>query len=305
MSLNPATARIQRALGGFQSLAIQLDLSHLGLQINDLIQDVGQLQMVTKGDLTVHGPAAGTAPIDIKTAMSYGTKFFDAVYYFAMDEAIRPLASGPMVGTPPIDAVVSKTKERLLWTALFLMLRGSYPEGQGQNLGKDIPSFLVNICGMNEAPGITAAGLASFELKKINPSWIKSINWGSLAQSIRQRLALGLAGYRQLGPFRIYPCRADAPDDAKDAFKWVQGVLVNPPDYDILSCTRSPTLVARLGSWNHALGNLMLICFTKEQIDEMVANKIVFQYPVRDPRADTWRNWNTGGPLALGSPIGL
>lgn len=305
MSLNPVSARVQRSLGGFASLAISLDLHDLGGSINELIQDVGQLEMVTKGDLHVHGTAEGVAPTDVKEALKCGTKFFDAVYYFAMDPAVRPTVSAPLAGLETLDNIIVKTKTRLLWTALFLMLRGSYPESTGQIRGKDIPSFLVSICAMDESPAATADGLASFQLKKINPSWIKSITWNTLAQPIRQRLALGLAGYRQLGPFRIYPCRADVDPEVKSAYDWVKLVLTKPADYDILSCTRSPALISRMGAWNKALGNLMLLCFTKEQLDEMVANKIIFSFPVRDPRADTWRNWSTGGGLALESPIGL
>jgi hypothetical protein len=298
-------ARIVAALARFTSLSVSIDLEVLGLRINALVQDVGQLQTVTVGDLRLYLQNDGSVPTDVLSAMIAGSCFFDAVYYFGLEDAARP-ACLPATGVArPKDAVIATAKNRLLWTAIFLMLRGSYPESRGKTLGQDIPAFLVNICGMDESPADTAAGLASFSLQKINPGWIRWIEWSKMAPAIRQRLGLGLAGYRNLGPFRLYECRADAPAEARAAFGWIRNLLGSPPDYSILSCTRSARLISLLGSWNKALGNLMLLCFTPVELEEMVATKIIFQRPTHDPRADTWRAWVSGGPLVLTDPIGL
>lgn len=300
-----AEGRVSTALAGFDSLAIGLDIEDLGKKINELISDVGQINIVTAGDLVVAHDANGHAPATIVEALAYGTKFFDAVYYFAMDPPVRPatVAKIDVVGTK--EQLVSAVKHKLLWTALFLMLRGSYPESDGVEVGRDIPAFLVNICGMNISPKEVAEGLASFDLKKINCGWIKSIKWDGLAPAIKQRLALGLAGYRLLGPFKIYECRANASAEVRAAFEWTRRVAVSKPDYAILSCTRSPALISQLGSWNKALGNLILQCFTDEEITEMLALKILFQRPTFDPRANTWRSWVASGELELNSPIAL
>jgi len=297
--------RVSTHLGNLQADLIPYDSSALGTLISDLISDVGQINYVSTGDIRVFGPAAGTPPRHVEEAMRFGTKFFDAVFYFAADVSKRPqVQAGADMGERFKPEVV-KMKCRLLWTAVFLMLRGSYPSSEGNAIGSDVPAFLVNIAGMNESPSQVAAGLASFPLLKISTEWVRAIQWSVLAPSIRQRLALGLAGYRLLGPFKIYQCRADCPQDALDAFIWARNIATRPPDYKILSATRSAELIARLGSWNKALGNLMLIVFSAEQLQEMVQNKIIFQMPVRDPRADTWRTWSSGAELVLDSPIGL
>lgn len=301
-----ATAtRLNAALARFTSNVIDLDVQILGKQIMRLIKDVGQLDVVLIGDLQVFGKSLTQAPGDVTEAMTYGTKFFDAVYYFSLEQQVRPTI---LVGSDESDKLeenMMRTKRRLLWTAIFLMLRGSYPESQGMQSGSDIPAFLLNICGMDESPEKCAKGLASFNLKSISPAWIREIQWTTFAAPIRQRLALGLAGYRSMAPFKLYSCKPTADQDAKDAYEWVKRVSQLPPDYAILSCTRSATMIGRLGSWNKALANLTLECFTKEQIEEMETNKILFQIPTRDPRADTWKAWTSGGDLVLNDPIGL
>lgn len=298
-------ARIAAALQSFQSDVIELDVALLGQQIMRLIKDVGQLEVVTVADLKVFGESGSTPPKDVTEAIRWGTKFFDAVYYFGLESALRPgITAGSDIGGD-VSVAVMLTKKRLLWTAIFLMLRGSYPESTGTATGSDIPAFLVNICGMNESPCDCAAGLASFKLSSISPLWIREIQWSQFAAPIRQRLGLGLAGYRSLTPFKMYECRQEASDEAKEAFKWVRRITQAPADYAILSCTRSAALISKLGSWNAALGNLALECFSKEDLAEMENVRILYQIPTRDPRADTWRAWVSGGDLALTDPIGL
>jgi hypothetical protein len=298
-------ARLSAALTSFQSDVIDLDVAMLGTQIMRLIKDVGQLEVVTVADLRVFGESETKLPKDVTEAIKWGTKFFDAIYYFALESSLRPgITTGAIIGGD-VNAAVMLTKKRLLWTAIFLMLRGSYPESTGMTTGSDIPAFLVNICGMNESPSDCAAGLASFNLGSISPLWIREIKWAQFAAPIRQRLGLGLAGYRALTPFKMYECKESASAEAKAAFEWVRRITQAPADYAILSCTRDAALISKLGSWNAALGNLSLECFSREDLAEMESVRILFQIPTRDPRADTWRAWVSGGDLQLNDPIGL
>lgn len=298
-------ARLQDALNSFKSTSIEIDLVALGKEIHRLIKDVGQLHVVTAGDLHVYSVDGVTPPADVREAMRWGTKFFDAVYYFALEAAARPKPAPGQDGMADLQAHLVAVKKRLLWTAIFLMLRGSYPTSTTGVVGADVPAFLVKICAMTETPAEVAAGLASFNLEGIDPRWIRQIEWQALAQPIRQRMALGLAGYRALGPFRLYDLKPGVTAEVSEAYHWVKKVTTAAPDYAILSCTRDAVLVSRLGSWNKALGNLMLECFTDAQLAEMGANKIIFSKPVRDPRADSWKTWSKWTDFALTDPIGL
>jgi len=297
--------KLAAATASFTSDIIVLDLNDLGLTIAGLIQDVGQLNVVTIGDLKVYGSADGAAPKDVREAVMWGTKLFDALYYFALESARRPVTKAGKDGSADIGKTVVTAKKRLLWAALFIMLRGAYPESKTGTLGADVPAFLKNICGMVETPAATAEALASFPLTNINPGWVRAIKWDVMAPAIRQRLALGLAGYRALGPFRYYPCKPGVSKEVQDAYDWVEVVCSKAPDYAILSATRSATMIAKLGSWNHALGNLALECFTDAQLTEMVTIRLIFAKPTADPRYASWRSWVAGGELVLNDPIGL
>lgn len=301
--MTTTTDRLQNSFGRMSAAAIDIPMDVLGEHIMRLIGDVGKLHYVSPGDLHVFGRDAAVPPASVEDAMRYGTKLFDAVYYFACEQTDRPTIQTGRDGRDTLAAEILMAKKRLLWTAIFLMLRGSYPSSTGNQLGTDVPAFLVNIAGMRESPAVVAGGLASFNLQNIPTGWIRFIDWSAFAPEIKQRLALGLAGYRMLGPFKIYNVRDGAPPDVVDAFNWVRQIGSQRPDYDILSATRSSSLIARLGSWNKSLGNLILLAFTPAQITEMVANKILFQTPVRDPRADTWRTWVSGTQIVLSNPI--
>lgn len=303
--MTDVAARLEGKFNGLVTQAIAIPLDVLGEKIMSLISDVGMLHYVSKGDLRVFGQNATTPPENIRSAMRWGTKLFDAIYYFAAPATERPAISAGEDKSADLDQIILQSKRRLLWTALFLMMRGSYPQSEGQTLGQDIPAFIVNIAGMNESPANVARGLASFNIQNVPAGWIRYIDWTGFAPEIRQRLALGLAGYRLLGPFKVYNVKPDAPDDVKAAFEWVRNVARAQPDYAILSATRSASLVSRLGSWNKALGNLILLAFTADQINEMVTVKILFSRPQRDPRSDTWRSWADGGSLELRDPINL
>lgn len=297
--------RIEQAKAGLESTAIVLNEEDLARAISDLIADVGALRLVTKADLHVYAPNLIALPQTIKETMKYGTKIFDAIYYFALPEDERPpVLQGTDLGGE-LDNFILQSKKCLLWMAMFLMLRGSYPSSASSVSGADIPAFLIQTAGMNVSPKEVSDQLASFNLVNIPTGWIKFIDWSTLAPEIRQRFALGLAGYRLMGPFKVYPCRQDASPEVKNAYNWVREIATKPFDYKILSATRDPMLIARLGSWNKALGNLILLCFTNEQVNEMVATKILFQKPTRDARSDTWRTWANGEPIILDTPINL
>jgi len=296
---------MQNALNSFTIALVDFDIQELGRRLHDQIRDVGRLHLLSIGDLQVFGQDPAHPPADVREATRYGTCFFDALLYFAIPNDQRPPVQGGEDGNDTLPETIMRTKRHLLWMAMFLMLRGAYPSDNENAIGANVPAFLRNICGMNISPAALAESLASFNLRNINPTWIREIQWSIFAPEIRQRLGLGLAGYRLFSPFTCYEVNPNAPADVRDACRWVARLAQQPPDYAILSCTRSPDIVSRFKSWNRSLGNLILLAFTEAQINEMVANRIIFARPIRDPRADTWRTWVEAGDLVLNDRINL
>lgn len=292
-------------IGVISNDSIDVELQSIGVLIQRLIADVSKLRVVSKGDLTVYMQASGGTPTTIMQAIQSGTRLFDAIYYFSAPDNSSITLQPHDASRPQGEAAVALMKKYLLWMFLFVMMRGSYPKSQGTARGTDVPSFLTQIVGMNVSPLTVSQGLCSFEIEKVPLGWLKTIKFGGMAPEIRQRLALGLPGYRMFGPFRFYLPRPDASAEAKAAHAWVVRIINKPLDWGLFSATRDPAIITRLGSLNKNLSNLMIECFTHDQLVEMAspAVKIIFEVPTRDPRGDGWRSWVQGGDLELNDPI--
>lgn len=303
-------ANMRKAAASFNIDTISIDYAALGQIINDVIADVSQLRVLSKEDLKVYSTEVSkseenrlTAPTDLKNAVESGTKFFDALIYFSLSTEKRPSVVAVREGDSVIKQSIAEVKTKLLWMALFIMIRGNYPSSGSSVVGADVPAFLATTCGMKISPKALAESLASFELEKLSLEWIRAINWSGMHQSIQQRLALGLAGYRLLGPFKILKLKAGVSDEVKRAYQFVQSIANQKPDYSILSATRSPNLVAKLGSFNNALSDLMFHCFTTEDLQKMKDLKVLYKVPVEDLRYRHWISWAADLKLDFTDPI--
>lgn len=294
-------------IGNIGSNAVNLKIESISAIIQTMIADAAKLQVVSLGDLKVYSKVGGASPTDVADAIRSGTRFFDALYYFALGQNQTVTLLAPEESRPKDEEAMTIAKDNLLRMYLYIMIRGSYPKSEGLVIGTDVPAFLKSIVGMDISPLAVSQSLASFPIEKVPIGWVRLIKVGGMAQAIKQRLALGLPGYRMFGPFRFYPCRADATAEAKAAYDWVVEIVRKPLDWALFSPTRSPEIIAKLGSLNMSLSNLMLECFTDEQITEMMKPtvKIIFKKPVYDPRGNGWKNWTADGPLELKDPINL
>jgi len=293
------------AAGFWPSVVIRLDIERLGNHIHQLIVNRGQLRNVLPTDLTVYAVNGNAAPVDVSQAVSTGTKFFDAVYYLSCPDMQRPALHPPLNDLISPEVRRANTVDNLLWCALFLMLRGGYGLSTGKTTGTDIPNFLKSICSMNVSPKENSDALASFDINKVPPTWIKLIRWSEFAPEIRMRLSLGLSGYRMFAPFKYYKPKQNASQEALEAYQFVQKINNAKFDYSILPATRSASMTQKFGSLNHVLGQLLLACYTPEQLGEMVKLKMIFQLPTLDPRYNNWQSWKSTDSIELIDPIGL
>lgn len=201
------------------------------------------------------------------------------------------------------DANVAAAKESVAYVALYVMLRGNYPTSSTANPGSDVPAFLINIMKFDKAPIHYAEKAASFVLKKIDPAWIKHIPWNEAGVEVKNRLALGLPGYRLFQPFQHFMPRKPISAEALCALNWVREFNRYPMDWGMFPLTRSHTVIQKLGSVNGLLAHLITEVFDQEQINEMLNTKYLSVPPQSNPRYAKFSNLPIYADLGLKDPI--
>lgn len=292
-------------LGDLEIPIINLRHEDIATAIQDLLVAGSQKGKVTPDDLhLIRKEEPYDEPFStVAEGLEHGNKFFDMLCYFCIDAADRPEPQSPDPGSVPEIITTSDLSDALFYVAFYLLTRGSPPSGDNRTVGPAVPAFLWNILGLREAPGEYAAKLASFELSKMSHRWIEYINWTTIGAEAQNRFGLGVAGYRMFAPFKLYTAKSGASAEAIRAYEWARHVATQPADWSIHSVTRDPNILQHFGNLNKNLANLILECFTEAEITEMVANRVLFAAPTRDPRHTNWRGWSTDDLPVLTRPI--
>jgi len=299
-------------IGELGLTTVNVNPETLASVIQLFLTDVSKIHSVDKADLQIRKDPNNIVPDTVAEAIRYGTKFFDAVYYFTLDDK-EGVAMLPHYSTDvSLKQLVTKEQDwiiracnNLLVCYLHIMMRGAYPSNPKANEIQKVPAFFKSILGFDSPLGNVANELASFDLNKIDMSWVKLIKTGSFNIAIKNRLSLGIPGYRMLMPFKLYPLKSGVSQEVKAAYEWVQKLVNRGFYWDIFPPTRSSQVTQKLGPMNAALGNLMLECFTQDQLKEMAEQslKIIFDVPKKDQRANHWRSWSAITDLELQEPM--
>jgi hypothetical protein len=248
-------------------------------------------------------PTIPTSFSDIGTAISHGTKLFDALMYFSLPDNQRPTVRAADEDEIPRTRDVTIISKSVFYLAFFLITRAKVPSGIATNIGTSVPAFLQNILGMNETPDYYMNLLSSFDLSALNHTWIQYIQWSQVSLESMNRFGLGVAGYRSFQPFKLLAVKNDASVEAKRAAELAKAIATAPPDWKIHPITRDPNILTSLGNLNKNLGNLMLECFTQEQLDSLKSNRVIYDIPSMDVRHTNWRTWSTEMMPALTTPM--
>jgi len=274
---------------------VVINISELSAAINHILVNTRITPGVTPSSICVYHVAENTPPGDVMQAIGAGAKLFDALYYFACTNR-ADIDVKPMIRPPPNAAeTINTMKRNLLAMTMYILIRGSYPTELLTDAPGQFPKFITQILKYTDLPKDLCTTLSSFKIECVPLTWVKSVPLHRLPAEVQQRLAVGIAGYRTLAPFRFYPCMANAPEEVKRAYEIVKTLACQPPTWEVFSATRSPQMIAASGPLNKNLEHLMTKCFTPAQLTEMSSNdvKILFRMPVADIRATQWKSWTT------------
>jgi len=221
-----------------------------------------------------------------------GMKLFDAIVWLTAGRPVsRPLQVDPSMTKESIPSM-HEIARSVFYVYFFLVTQARYPAGSKNDQKPRVPNFLKILMGMELDQSIYVDQICSFEPQKFDPSWAKAVNFTRFGQESLSRFGLGVAGYRLFGPFKSYSVKSGLSIDLQNAVKFAQTVASSPASWSIHPLTRSPEVLTKRGNLNKNLGNLILEVFTDEQIDEMVASKLLFAKPSKEPTCRNYLQWS-------------
>jgi len=249
-----------------------------GVDLDDISSAVAQLP-------------SNAATVTLSELISLGMRLFDAVVWLT---AGRPVSH-------PLKLDAAMTKESIpstheiarstFYCYFMLLVQARYPAGARSNEKPRIPKFLTTLMGMDADQSTYVARICTFEPSKFDPKWVRYINFSGFGQESLSRFGLGVAGYRMFAPFKLYPARADIDQTLLSAYNFARNVAIARASWEIHPLTRAPAVLTKRGNLNKNLGNLMLECFTQEQLKEMADAKIIFQIPTKEANHREYKQW--------------
>lgn len=272
---------------------IHIDPAETAHAFQDYLDTASKLTGVSLDDISVRVSALPSDPnnVTLTELLQLGMKLFDAIVWL---HAGRP-ASHPL----RIDATLTKDQipsmhevARSVFYCYFMLLtQARYPAPSSAAEKPRIPNFLRTIMGMEKEQHYYVEMICSFAPQKFDPAWVKFVSFNKFGQEVLSRFGLGVAGYRMFGPFGLYNPKPDLAPALRPAFSFAKKMATAPASWNIHPLTRSPDVLTSRGNLNKNLGNLILDCFTDEQIDEMVRTKILFKKPEREPAHRNYVQW--------------
>jgi len=240
---------------------------------------------------------------DVADAIQNGTKFFDACLYLSLPSDQRPAIRAIADNERPTTKEYGQIGEAIFVIYFYLLTRARVPARTGEDANHPVPRFLTNVLSLTRGIPYYLSLIAGFDIAKMDHKWIKAINMSTLGDEFRNRAGLGVAGYRMLGPFKAYTPKANISAGLTAAINVAKQIATAPPDWNVHPLTRNPTLLSNLGNLNKNLGNLILDVFTDEQIREMIASKMIFAKPTREPTHIQYRTWTTQQLITFNDPV--
>lgn len=223
--------------------------------------------------------------------MAVGMKLFDAIVWITGGRpASHPLQIDPAMKVEAI-ASLHEVARSVFYCYFMLVVQARYPASSRNDAKPKIPNFLSTIMGMDKPQHVYVETICSFEPQKFDPAWVRHVKFEGFGQETLSRFGLGVAGYRNFGPFKLYPPKAGLPENLITAYNFARNVATAPASWDIHPLTRHPTVLSRRGNLNKNLNNLMLECFSIEDLQEMKKVKIIYDVPEKDPSHRNYLLW--------------
>lgn len=280
-------------LGNFEFNYISFNAEHLGNALNEFVTQGSKKGSISIDNLNIiRREGEENVPfLTVQEAVENGTRLFDALAYFSLPEDRRPRVLIRELEAGDEDPKLADISEAVFYIFMWILIRGTAPKNTETDEPIPVPKFLTAVMQLREEPYEYVQKIASFDLSKMDPQWIKYIKVNNLGREAQNRLALGIAGYRLPAALSIMQFREDAdPEDVRAANAVIRFVR-NGLTWDCCAVTRSQRFLERVRNFNANVGNLIIRCAQRDTIDRFVRQKILFTAPEYQDRFQEYRTW--------------
>lgn len=299
------------SIRGVKFSAIGYDDQVLGKVLQAFVIAGSQVGTVCMKDLTIINYVIDErAEVTLKSLLQGGTKIMDALLYLSVPNEDR-------VDPGRVDIVAVEYSPDQIARDVFVLFFALLSQARAITDDLFMAAFLKNVMGVNENASVIARRLASFNLQKMRHTWVKYIKIEGLGVEARNRLALGVAGYRM--PSALIYTEPDAvfiPSSGVSAVQFnrfneiairvrevIKGWLNEGLHWYAHPLCRSADFISRLKSLNKACGDMLVFLFSDDTLTRMVQQKVIFAKPTADPRARNWIEWNEDTFDFISDPI--
>jgi hypothetical protein len=292
MSFNSFTATAQ-ILGKPDFKIVHIDPEEVAKAFQVYLESASKLTGVSLDDISTGVSAMPKDPqtVTLSELLDLGMKLFDAIVWLTAGRpSSHALTLDPSLTKERVPSL-AKVADAVFFCYFMLMTQARYPVSSNEKDKPKIPNFLKTIMGLDQDQHVYVERICSFEPRKFDPKWAMYVQFRGLGQETLSRFGLGVAGYRNFGPFGLYKPKSDMDPDLKPAFDFAKTIATSPASWNVHPLTRNPDVLARRGNLNKNLSNLMLDVFTTEQLTEMRDAKIIFKIPEREPTHRNYFQW--------------
>lgn len=253
--------------------------------------------------LSVTELPADQQKVTVTWLLQHGMRLFDAIVWLTADKKKDyPLTVDPGMDVKLIPSL-HEVARSVFYCYFMLVVQARYPVSSRTADKPKIPNFLRTIMGMEEEQHVYVERICSFEPQKFDPAWARYVQFQGFGREVLSRFGLGVAGYRMFGPFALYKPVDDLSPELQSAFQFAKKIATQAPTWDLHPLTRNPTVLTKRGNLNKNLNNLLLECFSDEQLKEMVAAKVIYAYPVKEPTHRNYTQWKSEDDISGNSLI--
>lgn len=253
---------------------LDFDCEKFGKFIFSYVGSALSLEHIMSSEVKVYGQPSDSFFILLKN----GTKIIDAVLA-KTNETSKVTYLIPQRSVD--DSEIARLVRDLTILVIYIILRGDYPTE-----GVQIPKILTHY-GVDPTMMAKSKELCSLDLKRLPLQWVRHVPLKNLPNKVKNRLMLGMPGYRLVNAIRLI--KVDYPEF--DEFqKWFKNTFVGF-HWDVVTFTRSDEFIATFPDFSRNLMSFMAVAYEHSKLEEMVNVKVIFSMPESDVRYQAWRNW--------------